>query len=195
MTGAPAARIVIAEDEAIIRMDLREVLEEEGYDVVGECGRGDEAVEMVRRLEPDVAILDVKMPGLDGISVARAIGQERLCAVVMLTAFSQRDLIAEARSAGTMAYLVKPFQRQDIVPAIEMAIGRFEEMAVLADEAESLQDKLEVRRLVDRARGRLMDGHGLSEDEAFGFLQRNAMNERTSLRSVAESVIAGELVP
>jgi response regulator NasT len=189
------ARVVIAEDEAIIRMDLKEVLEEEGYLVVGECGRGDEAVELVRTLLPDVAVLDVKMPGLDGLSAARLIGEERLCPVVMLTAFSQRELIEGARDAGTMAYLVKPFQRQDVVPAIEMAIGRFGDMARLVAESDDLREKLEVRRLVDRARGRLMDDHAMSEDEAFRFIQSSAMNSRESLRSVAESVIAGELAP
>lgn len=193
--GIEGARVVIAEDEAIIRMDLKEVLEEEGYVVVGECGRGDEAIELVRELRPDVAVLDVKMPGMDGISAAKAIGDERLCPVVMLTAFSQRELIAEARDAGTMGYLVKPFQRQDVIPAIEMAIGRFADLIGLADEAASLEEKLEVRRLVDRAKGLLIDRHDMSENDAFGFLQKSAMNARTPLRGVAEAVINGDLVP
>lgn len=188
-------RVVIAEDEAIIRMDLAETLAEEGYEVVGECGTGTEALELVRLLEPDVAILDVKMPGLDGISAARRLTEQRACAVVLLTAFSQRELIAEARDAGVMAYLVKPFDPSDLVPAIEIALGRFAEVSRLSEQAAGLADKLEVRRLIDRAKGRLIDTHGLSENDAFSFLQKTAMNERRSMRSVCEAVLAGELVP
>ncbi len=188
-------RVVIAEDEAIIRLDLKETLEEEGYVVVGETGRGDEAVELVRRHEPDVAILDVKMPGLDGLSAAREITGERLAAVLILTAFSQRDLIEQARDAGALAYLVKPFQRSELVPALEVAIGRFHEIRSLHEQAQSLEEQLETRKLVDRAKGRLMDGHGLSEQDAFSFIQRTAMQQRLTMRVVSEQVIAGALTP
>jgi response regulator NasT len=186
---------VIAEDEAIIRLDLRETLEEEGYEVVADTGRGDDAVELVRSLAPDLAILDIKMPGMDGLEAARVITGERRCAVLVLTAFSQRDVVEQARDAGALAYLVKPFQKTDLVPAIELALGRWRELQALADEVESLQEQLETRKVVDRAKGILMDEHGLSEAEAFSFVQRRAMAERTRMRAVAERVIAGELVP
>jgi len=188
-------RVVIAEDEAIIRMDLRETLVEEGYEVVGECGDGDEAVELVHLLEPDLAILDVKMPGRDGISAARQLTEERACAVVLLTAFSQRELIEEARDAGVMAYVVKPFDPSDLVPAIEIALGRFAEVSRLAADNAGLTEKLEVRKLIDRAKGRLIDAHGLSEADAFSFLQKTAMNDRRTMRSVCEAVLADELSP
>ena len=188
-------RIVIAEDEAIIRLDLKETLEEEGYEVVGETGRGDEAVALVKALEPDVAILDIKMPGLDGLSAAREITSERRAAVLILTAFSQRDLIEQARDAGALAYLVKPFQRSELIPAVEVAIGRFKELKALADQASSLEDQLETRKIVDRAKGNLMDGHRLSEADAFGFIQRTAMRERVTMKAVAEKILAGELAP
>lgn len=188
-------RVVIAEDEAIIRLDLRETLEEEGYEVVGETGRGDEAVELVRRLSPDVAILDIKMPGLDGLSAAREITGERRAAVVILTAFSQRDLIERARDAGAMAYLVKPYQRTELVPAIEVALARFSDMRDLHDRATTLESQLETRKLVDRAKGQLMDAAGMSEHAAFGFIQRTAMKERQTMRQVADRVISGELTP
>lgn len=187
--------MVIAEDEAIIRLDLRETLEEEGYEVVGETGRGDEAVDLVRELSPDVAILDIKMPGLDGLSAAREITGERRCAVVILTAFSQRDLIERARDAGAMAYLVKPYERTDLVPAIEVALARFAEMRALADRATTLEDQLETRKVVDRAKGHLMDEHDLSEHGAFSFIQRTAMEDRQTMRTVAERVLADELHP
>jgi response regulator NasT len=186
---------VIAEDEAIIRLDLRESLEEEGYEVVGETGRGDKAVELARELRPDIAILDIKMPGLDGLGAARLISGERLCAVLVLTAFSQREFIEQARDAGALAYLVKPFQKSDLVPAIELAIGRHREMTALADEVRGLEEQLETRKVVERAKGVLMDNHGLTESEAFGFIQRTAMNGRTRMRAVAEQVVAGELHP
>jgi len=188
-------RVVIAEDEAIIRLDLKETLEEEGYDVVGETGRGDEAVELVRALAPDVAILDVKMPGVDGLEAAREITRDRLAAVLILTAFSQRDLIEQARDAGALAYLVKPFQRSELVPAVEVAIGRFQEIKALHDQAQSLEEQLATRKLVDRAKGRLMDAHGLSEQDAFSFIQRTAMQQRLTMRAVSEQVLAGELQP
>jgi response regulator NasT len=188
-------RVVIAEDEAIIRLDLKETLEEEGYEVVAETGRGDEAVELVRQHDPDVAILDIKMPGLDGLSAAREIAGERLAAVLILTAFSQRDLIERARDAGALAYLVKPFQKADLFPAIEVALGRFTELKALHDQATSLTDQLETRKTVDRAKGRLMDDGGISEAAAFSFIQKTAMRERQTMREVAQRVLDGELTP
>jgi response regulator NasT len=186
---------VIAEDEAIIRLDLKETLEEEGYDVVGETGRGDEAVDLVRRLEPDLAILDIKMPGMDGLDAARAISAERGAAVLILTAFSQRDLIEQARDAGALAYLVKPFQKSELIPAVEVALGRFAEMKALADENSSLAEQLATRKLVDRAKGILMDKHGMAESDAFRFVQKTAMDTRRTLAEVAQSVIDGDLTP
>ncbi len=188
-------RVVIAEDEAIIRLDLKETLEEEGYEVVGETGRGDEAVELVKQHAPDIAILDIKMPGLDGLSAAREIAGERRAAVLILTAFSQRDLVEQARDAGALAYLVKPFQRSELIPAVEVAIGRFREMRALAEQAQSLEEQLETRKLVDRAKGRLMDEHHLAEADAFAFVQKTAMRERLTMKAVAERVLAGELAP
>ncbi len=188
-------RVVLAEDEAIIRLDLKETLEEEGYEVVGETGRGDEAVALVRDLDPDLAILDIKMPGMDGLSVAREISAERLCAVLILTAFSQRDLIEQARDAGALAYLVKPFQRSELVPAIELAIGRFRDFKAVSEQAESLGDQLETRKILDRAKGVLMDTHGLTESEAFSFIQKTAMGDRLTMRLVGEQIISGELKP
>jgi response regulator NasT len=188
-------RVVIAEDEAIIRLDLKETLEEEGYSVVGETGRGDAALDLIRSLQPDIAILDIKMPGIDGLTVAKAVTEERLCAVLMLTAFSQRDLIEQARDAGALAYLVKPFQKMDLVPQIEVAIGRFAEVKALAAEVADLEARLEARKVIDRAKGKLMDDHSLTENAAFSFIQKQAMSTRSSMRSVAEQIIAGELVP
>lgn len=188
-------RVVIAEDEAIIRLDLRETLEEEGYEVVGETGRGDEAVALVKELKPDIAILDIKMPGLDGLSAAREIAGERRAAVLILTAFSQRDLIERARDAGAMAYLVKPYERTDLLPALEVALARFIEMRDLHDQATTLEWQLETRKLVERAKGQLMDSHKLSEHDAFSFIQRTAMTERQTMRSIAELVLANELAP
>jgi len=188
-------RVVIAEDEAIIRLDLRETLEEEGYEVVAETGRGDEAVELVREHRPDVAILDIKMPGLDGLSAAREIAGERRAAVLILTAFSQRDLIERARDAGALAYLVKPFQKSDLFPAIEVALGRFRELKALHDQATSLSEQLETRKVVDRAKGQLMDANGLSEAAAFGFIQKTAMTERQTMRDIARRVLDGDLAP
>lgn len=188
-------RVVIAEDEAIIRLDLKETLEEEGYEVVGETGRGDEAVELVRSLTPDLAILDIKMPGMDGLEVARIVNDERICGVLILTAFSQREVVEQARDAGALAYLVKPFQKSDLIPAIEVAIGRFRELQSLASEVDSLGEQIETRKIIDRAKGILIDRHGLSEGDAFTFIQRTAMSERTRMRAVAERVLAGDLVP
>jgi len=194
--GAPVAtRVVIAEDEAIIRLDLKEILQEEGYDVVGETGRGDEAVELVREHKPELAILDIKMPGLDGLSAAREIAQERRAAVLILTAFSQRNLIEEARDAGALAYLVKPFQRSELIPAIEVALGRFKEMRALEQEVQVAEERLETRKVIDRAKGILMDRHGMKEQDAFSWLQRRAMSDRVKLKDVGERVIAGDLAP
>lgn len=190
-----ATRVVIAEDEAIIRLDLKETLQEEGYEVVGETGRGDEAVKLVREQEPELAILDIKMPGLDGLAAAREIAGERRAAVLILTAFSQRDLIEQARDAGALAYLVKPFERSELIPAVEVALGRFQEMKALAEQTVSLEEQLETRKIVDRAKGRLMDDHGLGEHQAFSFIQRRAMSERVTMRVIAERVIAGEIQP
>ncbi|MGA0036174.1 MAG: ANTAR domain-containing response regulator [Ilumatobacteraceae bacterium] len=188
-------RVVIAEDEAIIRMDLRETLEEEGYEVVGETGRGDEVVDLVRTLQPDLAVLDVKMPGADGLSAAKTITQEKLCAVLMLTAFSQREVVEQARDAGALAFLVKPFQRSDLVPAIEVAIGRFRELRDLTGEIDALGEQLAARKLVDRAKGILIDECAMSEGDAFSFIQRTAMSERVRMRDVADRIIDGELRP
>jgi response regulator NasT len=190
---AVPTRVVIAEDEAIIRLDLKETLEEEGYEVVAETTRGDEAVELVKQHEPDLAILDIKMPGLDGLSAAREIAGERRAAVLILTAFSQRDLIEQARDAGALAYLVKPFQRSELVPALEVALGRFEELRDLHDQASSLEEQLETRKIVDRAKGQLMDRHRMAEADAFGFIQKTAMRQRQTMKQVAEAIIAGDL--
>ena len=200
-------RVVIAEDEAIIRLDLKEILQDEGYEVVGETGRGDEAVELVRAHQPDLAILDVKMPGSDGLAAARAIralGQK--VAVLILTAFSQRNLIDEARDAGVAAYLVKPFQRGELVPAIDQAMARCEQEWAIDDEASaaapaggdgqpSAEDKLETRRLVDGAKSHLMERFGLSESDAFGFIQKTAMGTRSRMSDVARQVLDGALAP
>ncbi|HLM28458.1 MAG TPA: response regulator [Acidimicrobiales bacterium] len=188
-------RVVIAEDEAIIRMDLRETLEEEGYEVVGETGRGDTAIELVRELLPDLAILDIKMPGVDGLEAARVINKEKLCGVLVLTAFSQREVVEEARDAGALAYLVKPFQKSDLVPAIEVAIGRFRELRAMTGEIDALGEQLEARKAIERAKGMLMDQLHMTEQDAFTFIQRTAMSERSKMREVADRVIAGTLRP
>ena len=188
-------RVVVAEDEALIRLDLKECLVEEGYEVVGEAGDGSEALGIIRDTKPDVAILDVMMPTMDGLAVAREIMAERLTAVVILTAYSQRDLVEQARDSGAMAYLVKPFQRNELVPAIELAVARFTEMDALAKETESLADQLATRKLVDRAKGTLMDTFGMSEHDAFRFVQKTAMSRRTAMKVVAQAVIDGELRP
>ena len=190
-----ATRVVIAEDEAIIRLDLKETLEEEGYEVVGETGRGDEAVKLVRELEPDLAILDIKMPGLDGLAAAREIVAEGRCAVLILTAFSQRDLIEQARDAGALAYLVKPFERSELVPAVEVAIGRNQEINALKDQTASLEEQLETRKIVDRAKGKLMDEFSLNENAAFGFIQKRAMSERVTMRDISQRIIDGDVKP
>ena len=188
-----STRVVIAEDEAIIRLDLKEILEEEGYEVVGETGRGDEAVDLVRQHEPDLAILDIRMPGMDGLSAAREIAGNRRSAVLILTAYSQRNLIEEARDAGALAYLIKPFQRSELIPAIEVALGRFREMKSLESEVKGLEDQLETRKVVDRAKCMLMDHLKLSENDAFATLRTRAMHDRVNLKTIAERLLSGEL--
>ncbi|MET0662174.1 MAG: response regulator [Ilumatobacteraceae bacterium] len=188
-------RVVIAEDEAIIRMDLRETLEEEGYEVVGETGRGDQAVELARALQPDLAILDIKMPGMDGVEAARIINGEKICGVLMLTAFSQREVVEDARDAGALAFLVKPFQKSDLIPAIEVAMGRFRELRTLTGEIDALAEQLEARKFIERAKGVLMDECAMTEGDAFSFIQRTAMSERTRMRDVADRVLDGSLRP
>jgi AmiR/NasT family two-component response regulator len=188
-------RVVIAEDEAIIRLDLKELLQEEGYDVVGETGRGDEAIELVRRLRPELVILDIKMPGLDGLSAARQIAGERLSAVLMVTAFSQRELVEQARDAGALAYLVKPFQKSDLIPAIEVALGRFAELTSLEREVEDLQGRLDARKVIDRAKGKLMDDHEMAEQDAWRFLQQSAMTNRVRIDEIAQQVLDGAFAP
>ena len=186
-------RVVIAEDEALIRLDLKEMLEEEGYEVAGETGDGQSAVEMATALRPDLVILDVKMPVLDGISAAEQIAADQLAPVLILTAFSQRELVERARDAGAMAYLVKPFTKADLVPAIEIAVSRFQEIATLGAEVGTLRERLEVRKLLDRAKGRLQSERGLTEPEAFRWIQKTSMDRRVTMRAVAEGVLAGQL--
>ncbi len=184
-----ATRVVVAEDEALIRMDLVEMLTEEGYEVVGEAGDGEEAVALVIELQPDLVVMDVKMPKMDGISAAEQIASKRIAPVVMLTAFSQRDLVDRAREAGAMAYVVKPFSKADLVPAIEIARGRFAEIRAVEEEVSDLTERLESRKAVDRAKGLLQTGLGLTEPEAFRWIQKTAMDLRKSMREVAEGVI------
>ena len=181
--------VVIAEDEALIRLDLKEMLEEEGYLVAGEVGDGASAVDLAQRLRPDLVIMDVKMPGLDGISAAEQISAERLAPVVILTAFSQRDLVKRASDAGAMAYLIKPFTRADLVPAIEIAVSRFQEITALDSEVTGLRDRLEVRKLLDRAKGLLQADRGITEAEAFRWIQKSSMDRRMTMRAVAEEVL------
>ena len=189
MTTSGPRRVVIAEDEALIRMDLAEMLAEEGYDVVGQAGDGATAVELAERERPDLVILDVKMPVLDGIAAAERIAEARIAPVVILTAFSQRELVERARDAGAMAYLVKPFTRSDLVPAIEIAVSRFAELGALAGEVSDLAEQLSARKAVDRAKGILQKDLGLSEPEAFRWIQKTAMDLRLSMKQVAEGVL------
>ncbi len=188
-------RVVIAEDEAIIRLDLRETLENAGYEVVADTGRGDEAVKLVSEHKPEVVILDIKMPGMDGIQVAREIAATEDTAVVILTAFSQRELIDEAVDAGALAYLVKPYQQSDLVPAIEIARRRYQEMRELTDQAKTLEDRLKARKVIEKAKGLLIDGASLNEDEAFRFIQTRAMSDRKTMLEVAEKIISEGLRP
>jgi AmiR/NasT family two-component response regulator len=186
-------RVVIAEDEALIRLDLKEMLEEDGYQVVGEAGDGESAVQLTIEHGPDLVILDVKMPILDGISAAERIAAERIAPIVILTAFSQRELVERAREAGAMAYLVKPFTKADLVPAIEMAVSRFQEIKSLEAEVSTLEDRLETRKAVDRAKGVLQRQLGISEPDAFRWIQKTAMDLRRSMREVAEGVVTHAL--
>ncbi len=185
----PSPRVVIAEDEALIRLDLAEMLVEEGYDVVGQAADGEVAVALVMELRPDLVVMDVKMPKLDGIAAAAQIAQARIAPVVMLTAFSQRDLVERARQSGAMAYLVKPFTASDLVPAIEMARSRFAEITALEQEVGDLTDQLETRKAVERAKGLLQEALGLSEPEAFRWIQRTAMDLRLTMGQVAQGVV------
>ena len=183
-------RVLIAEDEALIRLDLREMLVEEGYDVVGEAGDGETALRLTEQLRPDLVILDIKMPIMDGLTAAENIAAARLAPVVILTAFSQRELVERARAAGAMAYLVKPFQKSDLVPAIEIAASRFAEMTAMETEVASLTDRLETRKLVERAKGALMTAYSMTEPQAFRWIQRTAMDHRMTMRDVAERILA-----
>lgn len=195
-------RVVIAEDEAIIRLDLKEILEQAGYEVVAETGRGDDALRLVREHRPDLAILDIKVPGMDGLHVARELSESHESAVLILTAFSQRDLVDQASAAGVMAYLVKPFEAEELIPAIEVALARFSELraleeanASLGEQNRLLEDSLETRRAIERAKGKLMDDLGMREGEAFSFIQKGAMRNRMTMREVARRVLEGESVP
>jgi len=185
-----ARRVVVAEDETLIRLDLVEMLGEEGYDVVGEAGDGELAIELVESLRPDLVVLDVKMPRLDGITAAKRIAEARLAPVIILTAFSQRDLVERAREAGAMAYLVKPFDKSSLVPAIEMAVSRYAELTQLESEVADLTERLETRKIVDRAKGQLQTRFKMSEPEAFRWIQKAAMDKRTTMREVAQVVIS-----
>ena len=193
--ASAARRVLIAEDEALIRLDLREMLEEEGYEVCAEAGDGRTAVDLAERLRPELVILDVKMPVLDGIAAAEQIARKRIAPVIILTAFSQRDLVEKAREAGAMAYLVKPFQKKDLLPTIEMALSRYGELVALEAEVGDLQGRLEARKVVERAKSALMTGHGLSEPDAFRWIQRTAMDRRLTMREVAERVLTGAETP
>ncbi|WP_353651137.1 response regulator [Nakamurella sp. A5-74] len=184
-------RVLIAEDEALIRLDLKEMLIDEGFEVVGEAADGEQAVAMATELKPDLVIMDVKMPNKDGIEAAAEIVSEQIAPVVMLTAFSQRELIDRARDAGAMAYLVKPFSQSDLVPAIELAVARHQEMKVLREEIADVTQRLEARKIIDRAKGLLMTAQKMSEPEAFRWIQRTAMDRRTSMQAVAQAVVDG----
>jgi AmiR/NasT family two-component response regulator len=188
-------KVIIAEDEALIRLDLKEMLEEEGYEVVAEVGDGQQAVDRATELAPDLVILDIQMPVLDGLSAAEQIAAARIAPVIVLTAFSQRELVERARDAGAMAYLVKPFSKNDLVPAIEVARGRFAEMTALDGEVRTLEERLAARQVVEKAKGRLMAERGVTEAEAFRWLQRTAMNDRTSMKVLAERILADGVPP
>ncbi|MBK8460336.1 MAG: response regulator [Micropruina sp.] len=188
-TTTERPRVLVAEDEALIRLDLVELLGEERYNVVGEAGDGEAAVAMARELRPDLVVMDVKMPKMDGITAASLIAQERIAPVVMLTAFSQRELVERAREAGAMAYVVKPFDASDVVPAIEIAMARFAEIRAVEAEVADLEERFASRKAVEQAKGLLMEGLGLSEPKAFRWIQKTAMDLRKSMREVAEGVI------
>jgi two-component system, response regulator PdtaR len=194
-TEAAPLTVLVVEDEALIRLDLAELLTEEGYVVAGEAGDGEQAVELARQLCPDLVIMDIKMPKVDGIAAAATIVDERIAPVVMLTAFSQRELITQARDAGAMAYLVKPFARHELVPAIELAVSRFAEKRALEEEVATLGERLETRKVVDRAKGLLMTRQQMTEPEAFRWIQRTAMDRRTTMKAVATAVVEGLAAP
>jgi two-component system, response regulator PdtaR len=193
VTDEPRRRVLIAEDEALIRLDLREMLIEEGYDVCGEAADGETAVRLAEELRPDLVMMDIKMPIMDGLAAAEKIAAARIAPVVILTAFSQRELVERARAAGAMAYLVKPFQKSDLVPAIEIALSRHAEIQTLEAEVATLADRLETRKLVERAKGTLMAAFSMTEPEAFTWIQRAAMDNRMSMKDVAERIIAENL--
>ena len=186
---SPAPRILIAEDEAIIRLDLKEMLEEEGITVVAEASDGEAAVRLARQHGPDLVIMDIKMPGTDGLTAAERIISEDLSGVLILTAFSQKDLVRRAAEAGAMADLVKPFQKSDLMPAIDVALARHAELRAVRSEASDATDQLEARKVIDRAKGRLMDSQGLSEGDSFRLIQKRAMDERRSMREVAQEIL------
>lgn len=196
-TSTPVERktVVIAEDESLIRMDLEEILQESGYDVLAACGRADDALELVRTLRPDVAVLDIRMPGGDGLAVARLLTAERVAAVVMLTSYSMTEMVNEATEAGVHGYVVKPFQGRDVVAAIEVAHSVFTASQSLVERAERAEKALETRKLLDRAKGHLQDSHQMSESDAFRFIQRAAMAQRAHMSKVAQQVLAGTLTP
>jgi two-component system, response regulator PdtaR len=183
-------RVLIAEDEALIRLDLAEMLVEEGYDVVGEAGDGENAVRLAEELRPDLVILDIKMPIMDGLAAAEKIADARIAPVVILTAFSQRELVERARQAGAMAYLVKPFQKSDLVPAIEIALSRYAELHALEAEVATLSERLETRKVVERAKGEMMTRYQMTEPQAFKWIQRTAMDHRLTMREVADRILA-----
>ncbi|WP_153505148.1 ANTAR domain-containing response regulator [Cumulibacter manganitolerans] len=188
--GSPARlRVLIAEDEALIRLDLSEMLREEGYDVCGMARDGQEAIELAESLRPDLIILDVKMPRLDGLTAAEVIGEQRIAPIVVLSAFSQRDLVDRALKAGVMTYLTKPFAQADLAPAIETAYARFAEMRALEAEIGDLNDRIETRKIIERAKSFLMTAHKLSEPAAFRWIQRSAMERRTTMKVVAEAIL------
>ncbi|MEV6811739.1 response regulator [Micromonospora sp. NPDC051296] len=189
-TDAARRRVLIAEDEALIRLDLAEMLVEEGYEVVGEAGDGETAVRLAEELKPDLVILDIKMPIMDGLAAAERIAGARIAPVIILTAFSQRDLVERARAAGAMAYLVKPFQKSDLVPAVEIALSRYSEIAALEHEVAGLTDRLEVRKTVERAKGALMTTYNMTEPQAFKWIQRTAMDHRMTMKEVSERILA-----
>lgn len=191
-SGTPhrlASRVVVAEDDSLIRMDLIEMLRDEGYDVVGEAPNGQVAVDLAESLNPDLVIMDVKMPVRDGIDAASEIARKRIAPVVMLTAFSQREFVERARDAGAMAYIVKPFTQADLVPAIELALSRYRELTVLEAEIADLSSRFEARKLIDRAKGLLMEKRAMTEAEAFRWIQHNAMDKRVTMKAVAEIVV------
>lgn len=195
MAEKQATKVLVAEDEALIRLDLVELLTDEGFEVIGQAADGEEAIKLARELDPDLVVMDIKMPKVDGITAAETIAAERIAPIVMLTAFSQRDLVERARDAGAMAYVVKPFDASDLIPSIEIAIGRFAEIKAIEDELANLEERFESRKIIDQAKGILQEGLGLTEPEAFRWIQKTAMDLRKSMREVAEGVISHKKKP